>query len=1118
MGNFCSIEIYDLSTGIGDNVSSVVNPQCASYMDNNTPLQVYIQYKSYGNYSYADYCSLARGKSYTGVPINQRISNPQLDYSTYYSEYEEYNDDWGTYVGAGEINQTYNNISGQDSALISRVVYPDFYTYTMAPFIYDIGQTGYGLLDFKRTNTGNYPYYNLISSESGWASSNLKTDTTAYNIESGVNRGIVSWAIEVNNDMTISGAYMTTGDSPFLSYITYTGTDIRQSYLRYCIEVGAVECENKEVLDKTICYTGTLTGSRYNSYISGVLAQFQNSVFTDWDSIPQSLNYIDTQTIEQIFGYWSGEIKYYDTFKSGDRLVFDLYPYNYSGIYSGRFYQNPTIPSTGFSLQYPNDFTDIDSLTSGLNNRLSTGISFPVWYNYDCVFGSGNSGVYVTGALLTAQKANNDTISFQSLRNIKSGYNLYFDYVDREKDYNYPNNYTGLKYLLPSTIILEGSYNGNNWFNVDTRTGIDWLKVKPTVITKTGIIGDETGINLELIDADIPEEEINVDLVQSGEFIKLLEFTQSGYTRAGEKCPPANFERTIKVVYPSGFPSGQNPCANIEEEDNNQGDEEPDSSQSDIDPSGKIRPKFNYSFLRTGWNIVNPTTNTITGFPYFDYDYYRVRIGNFNTFNSGYYINTNKFSVKNINLFYGKSGEYYEMNGADQCVIGSNYTVDVQGYVPVTLTGELTVEISGQNKGIKCFNNAPVVSEMEGLSYGDLVKFNNESGRLIVNSGTGYLTDCITGTGCYTTGIVDWFYNPTTKEITFEKDFVACTNSGSGQFSGDYIRLKPAVVNQQLAYGGFFNETFSVSVTTGVQFTGLAIVDILAQNLTGIYNYPITVTGYAESGYYQMTSGISINLNYPIQSDYVAGGATGYINSSAYLNYGNPQTFDSVTINGKTISYSNNTNTYTPPDYYSTSGELINIINSSPEVFLSSASVQNGLIKLDSIVSGNAGNNIILSSIQGNNTGVNPPYFYSSSLTGGQDLYRKITATGTYTGNLNVILYKSGIYSVDNATGIISGPIFTYQGTRDFTGLWNIITGNFYTGYVNFLNEGLSNNYNKYENTIGDSLYAISPRTIDVTVLYTDVLNSNTANNVAKLIISGKNTDYNVVRFLTGSN
>ena len=58
----------------------------------------------------------------------------------------------------------------------------------------------------------------------------------------------------------------------------------------------------------------------------------------------------------------------------------------------------------------------------------------------------------------------------------------------------------------------------------------------------------------------------------------------------------------------------------------------------------------------------------------------------------------------------------------------------------------------------------------------------------------------------------------------------------------------------------------------------------------------------------------------------MAGGATGYKNSTAYLNFGSPLDFSWISVNNKTMIYTTNSGIYAEPDYYFGYNSLIESI------------------------------------------------------------------------------------------------------------------------------------------------------------------------------------------------
>ena len=897
-------------------------------------------------------------QSGTGV-ISERVSgfNPQVKILQD-GNLIDYNDDWKQNIYYNYISGKVTGLSDIQSSNLFDIVGGNNFSVNVSPSPNN-NSDGYirkNSSTLKLLEDKNYVYNSYFSPLAAWAS---------YDVRSGTNsKNVIGYAVEIVNDVILSGSEIySTGFKINPPTIQTSGTDIRTEYIAYCINLEDKECD-KEINDVTVCYTGEINTPEYNAFITGVTAKFANKFDPEINGTDQGS--ISSGIIPSYFKYFSGELTY-NTFNSGDSFNFDLYPFNYTGLYQQYFLTNPSTPSTGLKLVYPTDFTNITGLVSKINSKLS-GINMPVWYPYDCISGAGQQGIYVNGGLLKATVKNlptgdinyNNIIVLESLRN-NTGFNLTLNIAPRPivKE----TSKTQLKYLIPSYLRLEGSNNNSSWTTIDIQSGINWTGLSPIEKNLTGL---QSGIpkNINIVTFPKDEEFFDISTTGKGGYETIYSFIQSGRVSPGENCSTISFERAIDIVRPTGYPPNTifdpktcMPAESGSQEDASNEDSNPPASGQ---PGSSTNPLYKTSYLRTGF-ILNSSTGVT-------YDYYRVYLSGFNGDGKNYESLSNTFIVKNINLYSSESVNIPVHSGQSLCAIGSDYSLKVQGYVPVILTGMLDMYMTQDDKGVFIFNNQLVTMKVSGLQSGDYVRFNRESGRLISNSGQGFLTDNLTGTGCFTTGITDWFYDTGSKQITFEKLFTGCF-SGSGQLSGNYTRLKPSFVNQQLAQGGFLNGVFNVSVTTGVQFTGLTIANIFAQNLTGIYNYTGTITGYAESGYFAFNSGISLVLNYPTESDNIAAGATGYKNATAYLNYGIPEQFDLLSINGKTISYNFDSGSFPAPDFYFSSGNLIDTINSNPFTFYSNASVENGLIKLTSLLSGNDGNLISLASSRGTNTG-----------------------------------------------------------------------------------------------------------------------------------------------------
>jgi hypothetical protein len=1056
----------------------------------------------------------------TGV-IATPLTQPDLEIYVYNSgDLVEYNDDWSdsrfysylesTYHSSGNkfipLNSSspvaFYNVSAENSADFN-IRIRNKSTLSIPNALINIGMI---------LNRDSYPVYSQYNepSKEAWA---------LYNVQSGAtSKNVISFALDIASGYTNTGKRISASSVNLEPTIYSTGTDIRKQQITYCIALdGCSADEGKEPKDMAICWTGEAPPNpAYTAFLSGVLNKFASEPYTEYD--PPNPFRLQTGVIPVLFKYWSGELSY-NGMQSGDKVKFELYPFDYTGLYRQYFSAAPLYPTTGVTLTHSVDFTGIHGLVSGLNSKLS-GISYPVWYPYDCVSGSGLQGIYVDGGLLSAYvisgvSGTSDIVAFQSLRN-NTGFKMSLDLsYPRVK---YPDYKDSTVFLKPSTVRLQGSNNKTSWTDLYTVSNIDWNNIEPTRLEVTGAM---SGINDGLFDESLEEDggdSVSVEDILSTGFETIYSFTQSGTIKTKDKfCPPTQYERTIEIIRLTGVPPGTilDGTSCLPKDGKEQG-ESGASPESSGDNSPSAEPERYISLLRTGWNLSESEVGQpLTGI---SYNYYRVHFSGLEATAKWNEEIANNFLVKGINLYSCDAVNINNHTGSPLCVIGANYSGQIEGVVSVPLTGMLADTIDLSDSGVYTLDNALAMMKVSGYQSGDLIRFNNRYGRLISNSGTGFLTDSITGTGCFTTGIADWFYNPTTQVVSFDQAFSTCI-SGSGRFTGQYIRLKPAYVNEQLWNGGSFDGVFNVNVNTGVFFTGFINTELPAYGITGIYSLTGSINGYAASGYYQAISGITFNTSgLNLIADWVAGGATGYKNATAYINYGAPQVFDYISINNKTVSYNSDTANYQSPDFFYSSGDLLNTINSYPIDFQVSAHVEAGLIKLTSLVSGEAGNLIQVSAGQGDNTGTLFPATYSTTLTGGADFYRKIYATGVYTGLLNRVYLSTGYYYANDASGNLTGIINSYQGRRDFSGVWDIGTGNFHTGYSDFLLDNRLVTPLKYESIVGGTGYARTPSVFDIQLVYGNLYSVSSQSDVVKLTITGIGTNSGIIYYITGVN
>jgi hypothetical protein len=961
-------------------------------------------------------------------------------------------------------------------------------------------KSGSGFLGLSlNEGTGdNIPYPVSVSNEEAWVS---------YDIASGTNyKKIASYALDFLDGYNIENGIISGISGSKGPRITSTGVDIRSAYSTYCIALGdLLNCpDSKEPQPLIVCYTGldAPTGNNYINWLSGQLRNLENDPIPDYRVNPPNYN-LQTQSNGLLFNFWSGSLEFND-FYSGDKLFFDLYNFDYTGEFKKYHVVDPAYPTTGFALRFPNDFTNIDELVDELNNRLS-GVSYPMWYPYDCLSGSGSDPVYVEGPIARFWKrdlepeesGHNNLIDFYSFRN-SSGHSIYLEYAERPLAAEESNK--KIKYLSPSYVRLEGSNDEIDWVTLDERTNISWDGITPTIVSKTGQPQDDPNI-LSTFDPFANTgvlSEVEQDAPELPKTQQLANYRQTIVQKVPLGCSPAIFSRQITFIGLSGvtdpvgvleqYPSGV--CNEPSESDSGEGGE--DGPLNDI--TGQ-KPVFEYEFVRTGWNLYDNGyfgTNPLTGQ---EFNYLRIYLSGFSSVRDDYEYFVDKFYVPNINFFGGETGEYFELTGAKECWIGADFTGQVKGNVPVTITGTITGDVRLIDEGVRRLEGMLVSGDISGLAEGDWVQFNNESGRLVSSVGSGVINENITGIQAFCTGIEDeFFYDPITQQVSFQKEF--CSQiTGSGALSGEYIRIKDYVVNRELALGGFLNPTQFVDITTGVQFTGIIQGEIVAQGLTGLFDLSVNLTGEAEFGMVSVSecfTGLVPILKY--------GEPTGFINSTGAIQYNNPINFDLIEINGIQIRYNDDTDNFVAPDFYSSFDSLLDIINSNPLAFLVSGSSDVDTIYLSSLVSGEQGNNITL--FGAGSTG-NLSFFDNASMIGGEDLYRLISGTGEYNTCVNIEVPLTGFYSSNGGSGFITGDISTYLGERNFFDVWNIATGSL-PNIVGFKEENLVDGEDYFSQISGPQV-GVAPSNFRIFLNYDNIFDEPLISDVVKLTLRDNN-------------
>ena len=470
------------------------------------------------------------------------------------------------------------------------------------------------------------------------------------------------------------------------------------------------------------CFTGSAaTGKEYADFISGIKEKYQNQIFRREIDAAGNISISSGISISGLFVEQTGSIVF-NNFFTGESIKFELYPYDYTGLYRAYHLGNdPLYPPYSFEITYPYDFTDIYSLTNQLNTRLRN-VTWPVWYPYECLSGEA-TGVYITGALMsfnifsgldTGDKNYNNIIHFRSLRNLTSGYKIDLKVLDREQyieDLRLQQFRRGFTYLIPNVVELQ-ALTGNRWIVLDRKSGLynDLTGLAPTLVPIDAnpdiFIQDNNFGYLNSSDVtgsgESPQEELE-EVFFSGGFQTIQKFRQKGFNPAPAYCPVVRWERDITIVQPTGWPSGVNGC--------NPKFPELGEEESPPEPSGeKPKPPIELflSVKRTGW-LFEPTGRYLSCLTAPDYNLNKIQFSKYRfvlkdlsglkpTPENIYLIPKNEVYVSNINLWSLESEPLQPHTGEAQCLIGSDFTVDIKDIIGLTFDYDLEYSITGEDR------------------------------------------------------------------------------------------------------------------------------------------------------------------------------------------------------------------------------------------------------------------------------------------------------------------------------------------------------------------------------------------------------------------------------------
>jgi len=1070
------------------------------------------------NYSGTTYAYLLTGYFIGGFEIEASSFDSYLEVDNDFQRIAE-NDNWINSKNYDQISLKSLNLAIDDSAEIydydrggnlkiaiskssGAKIDSDFYKATTSLELL----TGYG------ASYNKYDLWNTMA----WASYNVTSGTNYKGAEIYVGFEIYD-KLEIENGEFKISEFASGLDLP---KVKNAQIDVRENFSTYCKVVK--DCEVKEKGDVEVCYTGATTGQAYINFVSGVRKRFSEKI----NGVVGGSNEFFSENVSSgLFQITSGEI-YFGDFSTGETIKIDSYGFNYPLTYSGIFDHLPS--DSGFSLTatFGSNFSNISGLVDFLNTGYFNVTGKPIWYNYDCISPpSYNDGIYVTRSGIGYAKIKdfpiddpnfNKLIEFYSMHNHSGGISVSYN----KNDNRIVPSLGSLKYLLPSSVFSQYSNDGISWTNSQTfETGINWSMA---LVQSGRVTGLEPAELLSVLPLAKEEALEDITLIEPvGGYAELLKFVQSGY-HGVPGCPKVSFKRDIAIVAPTGFAPDVELDEACQPKDSGEGEEEEEEGENvPEDYTGVI---YNYSYLRTGFKFTTPDNSSG------EYNYWRIMMSGLSSSGVSQELLSDSFAVKNINLFVYKQN-FPSLHSGSTCVYDLDYTGRIQGHVPVQITGRYQDVLSYSDSGVKKIVNLPVLGPIsDGLQSGDWVKFNNKSGRLLSSSGTGYITDNITGSGCFSYTETGHFYNPSTNIYSEEQELTSCF-SESGYISGLVYSIGPQVIIRESLPGGQLDTKIYRTGENFLQFTGFVSANDFFSDLKSTYRLTGVTGGLSESGIFQRNELITRTffddtweylvenweditrdwenlVSSNIFADY--GTPTGYINAESYLTVGALNIFDYIVINNKTVTYySGQDQSYTSPDYFNNLSDLEQTINSNPAMFGASGKLINpNLMQLKSLVSGADGNLISVFSSS------NSLSLSSSLLTGGKNLYQQVTPTGSFSGRLNFIAYKTGYYQDNSGSGFITGLINSFQGVRSFTGLWNLETGDFRFAYSNFREDNLILG-NKYYNEATNSSNFTYPSVIDTKISYNNIYTSPTL-DVAKLTISGVGTNSGRTYLLTG--
>lgn len=853
----------------------------------------------------------------------------------------------------------------------------------------------------------------------------------------------------------------------------------------FCLK--ALECPSNESLSEPaiVCWSGRdITGADYQAFFENFLKSLNSGLTTPSASSQESNLFLETDTYDVFFNKWTGYISFNDFIK-GDVVFFD--PYNFSGTgfveqYYSVYESFPPYPNLEpFSLKFKEDFNSPEELVQRLNENFSGYKYNKLWYQYYCPVGLGKQGIFIDidDAIATAKivepkevfgeyppdllvlsgeqydsgisqwenyltRFNGRTIKIESNHFHFGGHNLEL-LLGNVRSPIEAKIQRGQSYLLPTYFELLGSADGQTWQTIDILNNVEWSGIESFAGAEPAKepLKEYKEFNLD----EWLEDQLEVKNTLPGTLETILEFTKRKKKKAPPWCGGDRIEEENgKLVWYAGVPDTFPKSIDLCEQKQGAGEDEEEGGEDDGPNTSEDKAPAYYKKIGRLFDPAYLDLPDHYYLKYIDFNFYKLKIKNFkNEATGSYFTALDEFKIKNITFYSAESFQDLELTGADECVIGADYSVDVSGYVPVLVTGYLSGSIGPDNSGFVDLNNVWVEGEPSGLSSGDWVRFIKQSGRLLSDTASGTIKTGFFVTGEFSTGQAGWYYNPSSKEVTLFKEFNTVLDeqsSGSGFFTSQYIQLKEEVVNRELAAGGFMQPGFQAYMTTGAYFLSDVTGFKTSDKLTGCFEKEFLITGQSSSGYFSYFETVTGSAaGQPL----VYGSPTGFVQASGFIDYISPNLGDYIVINDEKLSFNPDGLNFSQPYYFDSFEKLSDTLTGQEFSFLFDCSfvvdAPSSRIYVYSDLPGESGNNI--SFYYGLTGGITT--YPSGSLSGGQDLNQYITAlnSATYSGNINLPSVPiTGFYELSSSgSGYIYGYVDKLLGVRNFTDIWSLYTG-----------------------------------------------------------------------------